>query len=209
MRKISIVAGLRYFLHGVGHFPRRKKLSLFQVHHAARFSGSHKQVRLPRKKRGNLQDVGDFGHGRRLRRFMNVRQDRNPEALLDFFQDAQTFRKPRASIRLFRRAIGLVIGSLENKRHLGVSGDFREPLGHHQRVLFAFNDARSGNQEQRLVAADADASNRDFPRHLHSEFSLNLEADHSVCGTAKFCNGKPGNANLPIGELPCTRKQVV
>ncbi len=104
MRKMRSLPVFVYFLHGVGHFPRRKELSLFQVHHAARFSRGDKQIRLPRKKRGNLQNVGDLGYGSRLRRFMNVRQNRNPEALLDFFQNAQTFRKPRALDRIARKS---------------------------------------------------------------------------------------------------------
>ncbi len=68
-------------------------------------------------------------------------------------------------------------------------GDFREALGHHQRMRFAFNHARSGNQDQRLIAADAHISNRDFARSLHSDFSLTIAAIHSLCGTAKICNG--------------------
>ena len=109
----AVVSRLGHFFHGVDHFPGRKKLSFFQVHHAARLSRSDEQIRLPRKKRGNLQNVGHFGNGSRLGRFMNIRQDRNPKALLDFFQDAQPLGEPRAPIGLLRRAIGLVVRRLE------------------------------------------------------------------------------------------------
>jgi len=38
--------------------------------------------------------------------------------------------------------------------------------------------------------------------------AMNLQADHSVCGTAKFCNEKPGNANLPIGVSSHTIQEI-
>jgi hypothetical protein len=43
---------------------------------------------------------------------------------------------------------------------------------------------------------------------LHSEFPLLLETDHSLCGTAKFCNGKPGNANLSIGVSHFANREI-
>jgi hypothetical protein len=38
--------------------------------------------------------------------------------------------------------------------------------------------------------------------------AMNLQADHSVCGTAKFCNEKPGNDNLPIGVSSRTIQEI-
>ena len=58
-----LVPGALHFLHGVGHFPRRKKLSLFQIHHAPRLPRGHQQIGLPRKKRRNLQHVADLRRG--------------------------------------------------------------------------------------------------------------------------------------------------
>ena len=49
--------------------------------------------------------------------FVNVGQNGNAETVFDFLQDAQAFGKPRPAIRVSGRAIGLVIGSLENKGH--------------------------------------------------------------------------------------------
>ena len=131
------------------------------------FSRGHQQIRLPRKERGNLQNVGNFRGRSRVRDLMNIGQDRKRKTILDFLQNAQAFGESRPAVGLLGRAVRLVVRRLENEWHVRARGDFRKPLGHHQRVRFAFDHARPGNQNQRLIAADAKISNRDFSRGLH------------------------------------------
>ena len=107
----------------------------------------HQQIGLARQKRGNLQHVADFRGGSGLGALMNISEDRHVKLFFDFRQDAQAFRGSRAAKRFQRRAVGLVIGGLENIRYAAIGGDARDLLGHRAGVGFAFNHARPGNQE--------------------------------------------------------------
>src|SRR5260370_40188428 len=99
---------------------------------------------------------------------MNIGQNGEAEALLDFLQNAQTLRKTRPSIGLLGGTICFVVRGLEHKWHLCARGNFHKPLGQHECMCFAFNHAWAGNQDQRLVSANAEVSNRDFTRWMHA-----------------------------------------
>ena len=62
----------------VPHVVRREKLALLDVHGLAGPRRGHQQIRLARQERRNLQDVGDRGGRRRLRRLVDVGEDRQP-----------------------------------------------------------------------------------------------------------------------------------
>src|SRR5438876_11590608 len=49
------------FLDHVLHVPRRDELALLDIHHAFAHGRGYHQLRLTAKKRGNLQNIGDFG----------------------------------------------------------------------------------------------------------------------------------------------------
>src|SRR5436853_342379 len=44
------------------HVPRRHELALLDVHHAFAHGRGYHQIRLTAKKRGQLQNIGDFGN---------------------------------------------------------------------------------------------------------------------------------------------------
>ena len=60
----------------MAHVGRREELSFLDVHDAAGARGRDEQIRLPREERRDLQDVRDLGGARRLRRLVDVGQDR-------------------------------------------------------------------------------------------------------------------------------------
>ena len=61
----------------VPHVERREELALLDVDRAPGPRGGHDQVGLPGEERRNLQDVDDLGGRRRLRRLVDVGQDRH------------------------------------------------------------------------------------------------------------------------------------
>ena len=73
------VAGVDDLRDGVAHVVGREKLALLDVDDAAGFRGRDDEVGLPGEKRRNLQHVGDLGGGARLRRLVDVGEDRHVE----------------------------------------------------------------------------------------------------------------------------------
>src|ERR1043166_7860617 len=69
------VAGAGHLRDRVLHVDRREELRLLEIDRRARPCRRDEQVGLPREKRRNLQHIGDFGRGRRVRRLVDVRQD--------------------------------------------------------------------------------------------------------------------------------------
>ena len=58
-----------------------------------------------------------------------------------------------------RGAVGLVKGSFEDERNSELTRKGGQPLGHHQRVTLALDDARPGNHEEWLAASHRQLSN--------------------------------------------------
>ena len=108
------VSGAGDFFRGVADFPGREKLALLDVDDAAGAAGGDEQVGLAGEKRGNLQDVADFGGGADLRNIVNVGENRQAGALFYVGQDAQAFFESRAAEGGDRGAIGFVVGGFEN-----------------------------------------------------------------------------------------------
>ena len=127
---------------------RRHELALLDVDDAAGAAGCEQQVGLAAEERGDLQDVG------RLRRpasacagsWMSVRIGK--PCVFDAGQDAQAFLQPGAAIGVDAGAVGLVEGGLEDERPGDPAGCSRAMKVD---VLFAFDDARSGDQHQRAA----------------------------------------------------------
>jgi len=149
----------------VPHVERREKLSLLHVHRAAGRGGGGEQIGLPRQERRDLQDVGDLGRGRRLRRLVNVGEDRHAGSLADAAEHAQPFGEPGAAERRARGAVRLVVRRLEHERDAGAAGDVAERERRVDRVRFAFDHARAGDEHQRRPA-DAHAAHLDGQHRL-------------------------------------------
>jgi len=164
-----VVAGGGNFLDDVGHVPRRDELGFLDVDDAAGLGGSEKKIRLAREKSGDLQDVAGFCGRGGLRGIVDVGEDRNLEIGFNFAEDAKAFDQARAAEGFYRRSIGLVVGGFEDVGNLRVGGDFGDALGHGARVRFGFDDAGSGNEEERIAAAETERVELDFVSCGHSE----------------------------------------
>ncbi len=119
------------------------------------------QVGLAAQERGNLQDVGDVRGGRRLGRLVDVGQDRHRRARLDRRQNAQPLGQTGAAERAARRPVRLVVGRLENERHLQPRGDRRDLDREIGRVALAFDDTRTADEHERVPATDGDVAYRE------------------------------------------------
>src|SRR5581483_8087877 len=84
--------------------------------------------------------------------FMHIRQHRDMYFVLHSLQDAQTFGESRAAVAADRRSIRLVIRSFEDEGNIQRTGHALDHLSHEQRVIFALDDARSGDEEKAAVA---------------------------------------------------------
>ena len=84
---------------------------------------------------------------------MHVGQYRHANLLLDLFQDTQPLLQSGAAITLAGTAIGLVERGLVDERDGQFISGFLQGAGAVQGQLFAFDDARAGDQEQRVFGA--------------------------------------------------------
>ena len=156
----------------VTHVPRRNELALLDVHRATGLSSGDEQISLAAEERGNLQDVGDFRNALHVDGLMHVGEHRNMNCVRDLAQDAQSLADPGAAETLDRRAVRLIVRSLEDVRDFQRARNAIDALRHLERVLFALNDTRTGDQEQ-LTAADLNVA--DLERQFHvSSFSFRV-----------------------------------
>src|SRR4029077_2314613 len=73
------------------HVPGRDELALFDVDHALAERRGDDQVGLAAEEGGNLEDVGDLGHGGDVGGFVYVGENGNADFVFDFLQDAKAF----------------------------------------------------------------------------------------------------------------------
>ncbi len=84
--------------------------------------------------------------------------------LFYFLQDAQAFLESGATEAFQGRAVGLVVGRFENERDVQGAGDALDDFRHANGVLFTFDDARAGDQEE-SAGTDADVVELEADRH--------------------------------------------
>src|SRR5258707_15743366 len=94
---------------------------------------------------------------------MHVGENRNLQLLFDLFQNAKTFFDTGAAEAANRRTIGLVVAGFEDEGKLQRPGHAFDDLGHADGMLFALNDAGTGNEEQ-LPRSNADVADLEFSR---------------------------------------------
>jgi len=98
---------------------------------------------------------------------MHVSKYRKARLLLNLREDSKPRFEPRPAIRGRRRAIRFVVRSLENQRDAELLRRGPKLLGNAHRMAFAFDHARSRDNEKRRVAANADFADREAARRCH------------------------------------------
>ncbi|GBF30493.1 hypothetical protein MnTg04_00434 [bacterium MnTg04] len=84
---------------------------------------------------------------------MHIGQYRHFELVAYLGKDPQSFFDTQPTVAIDRRAVRLVEGRFENKRHRQPLADFLHAAGGFEIELQALYDARPGDQKQRLVYA--------------------------------------------------------
>src|SRR5258708_7206969 len=74
----------------------------------------------------------------------------------NFARSGEVFGEAGAAKGFDGRAVGFVVGGFENVGDTGVAGDFCDAFGHGAGVGFGFDDAWAGDEEERIVAAEAE-----------------------------------------------------
>ena len=139
------VAGGRHLFGGVVDIVRGDELPLLDVDDSAGAPGGEQQVGLAAEKGGDLQDVGDLGGRLGLRRLVNIGQDREACSLRTPARMRSPSLKPGPAVGASAGAVGFVERRFEDER----ADDLANRLRHAVDVLFAFDDARAGDQNQR------------------------------------------------------------
>ena len=161
----TLAARIANLLDRMTHVPGRNELSLLDVDCAAALPRGDQQVSLAAEKCGNLQHIDGLGYSRHVSGFVYVSQHGDVRRLSDPAQNAQTFVQPRPAKAANRSAIGLVVRSFEDVRQFFVASDGSNGVSHLERVSFALDDARSGDEEE---LASADGNVADLERLDHT-----------------------------------------
>ena len=82
--------------------------------------GSEQQIRLPRQKGRDLQNVQNVSRGFALHRLVNIGKDRQLELLPHVSQNLEPFLHADTAERFDGAAIGFVVGGLEDERNPGM-----------------------------------------------------------------------------------------
>src|SRR5262249_10888071 len=126
---------------------------LFDVDRAAGRRRGLQQIGLAAQESRDLQYVRDLGRHSGLISFMNVGDDWRAYPLLDSSQYAQPLLHSQAAERAGRSAVRLVVRGFEDERNVQPGRDSRNLASHHRRVLFRFDHAGTGDQEEIAFAS--------------------------------------------------------
>src|SRR5579863_5336751 len=178
-----MVACRSNLLGGVPDIVRRHKLPFLDVDDAPGAARFDEQIRLTAEECRDLQNIGDFCRGCGLRRLMNVGENGVPGG----FQ-ARKYSEPLFEARAAKSreagAIGLVEGSLKDKR----PDDLADGLRHEMHVLFALDNARPGNQDDRRTTSEQEA----FPPRVGQLYRLWIgHQDQSRREYSRTCSNAP------------------
>ncbi len=152
------VARVDHLRDRVTHIVRREELAFLDVDDTAGVRRRDEQIGLPAQEGRYLHDVGDRRGSARLGRLVNVGEDRDVEPRLDAGQHTQPLVEPRPAKRSPRGPIRFVERRLEDKRHAQTPGDVHERRRQVAGVALALDDARTGDENKRALAAKRDVA---------------------------------------------------
>ncbi len=98
---------------------------------------------------------------------MNIGENGEPGHLLDASQHVEAGGEPRAAERRQRGAIRLVVRRLEDQRHPQPFADLLQRRGGGDSVCFALDDARPGDDGERVAGADGEGADLNHADGLH------------------------------------------
>ena len=180
----SVAGGPRFFKNSL-HVPRRQELPFLDMERFAGLCRLDDEIGLPAQEGWDLEDVEDFRGRERLFGKVDIREDWDPIALLDFTQDRKPLCQARASEGVERESVGLVVAGLEDEVDAAALDDRDESLGAFERMFPALYDARAGDQGQLLAFADRERSNLDlFHKMSPLGYPMIIRRAHTSCKEA-------------------------
>src|ERR1043165_6286 len=186
-------------LDDVARVPGREELSLLDVDGAARLAGGDYEVGLTAEEGRDLQNVRDARGLFDLRNVVNVCEHGQARLLFDRAQSFESFAHAWAAVGGVRRAVGLVVGSLEDVVESRVARPLPALARNQQRVLARLDDARAGDDRQTTVAERRAADAERFDLRLSQFF-----AHHPSTTRPQFLKRPPsrsGDCVLPFAGL--------
>ena len=168
----TAVAGRGDLGRDVGHVPRSEELALLDVDRGTGLACGQEEVGLARQEGGDLEHVDRLGGRGAVGGGVDVGQHRAADAGADLREDAQALVHAEPARRRDRRAVGLVVGALEDQAGAIGRAGAGEGLGDHQRVVEALELAGAGDQCQRVAIGDGEGADLDGQGFGHRGASL-------------------------------------
>ncbi len=144
--------------HDLPHVLGRQELPLLDVHRLAAGGDGLDEIGLPAQECRRLQHIDYGGHRRDLVHRVHIGQHRHVALPPHFLEDAQALLHARSAKRRVRAAVGLVVGRLEDERHVERRANRLEFAGDIHLQLARLDDTGTGDQEQRPVQPDVEAA---------------------------------------------------
>src|SRR5690606_29223988 len=160
---------------------RREELTFLEIDGLARARHGLDEVRLATEKGRGLQHVDRLRDRRDVLALVHVGEHRQTGRVAHLGEDREALVASEAAERVTRRAVGLVVGRLEDQRHAQLARERGETLGVPQRRVAALDDARAGDDRERRAAADAERSDLDPPAHLPDPAAATLDSSSGWC----------------------------
>ena len=136
----------------MAHVGRSDKLAFFDIDGAIELAGGlgggDEKVGLATEKCGDLKQIDGFGNTRAVFGGMDVGEDGEIILLGDGPEDAGAFDYSRTAEAVDRGAVGFIVAGFEDVWDAKVGGDALDRVGHHAGMLFGFDNAGAGDEEE-------------------------------------------------------------
>ena len=151
---LPVPSGFDLFGH-IPHVPGCQELGLLDVDDASGPSGGQKQICLPAKESGDLDDISDRGDLLRLPGFVDVGGDLNSVSVLDLPEHLGPFLDSGAAVGAYGCPVGFVERCLEVVVYAKAGADAAHCLGDLVQAFLALDDAGAADENHPVVCHDA------------------------------------------------------